>query len=139
MEWSLRMKGIPEVIVKAVMSLYEDAKTRVRVGSGLSDEFPVKVGVHQGSVLSPLLFAIVVDVVTKGAREGLLKELLYADDLVLTSESLVELQEKFRKWKDAFESKGMKVNLGKTKMMVSGSEEKGLTAGLIHVEYVGRG
>jgi len=53
----------------------------------------VEVGVHQGSVLSPLLFAIVVDVVTKCTRKGLMNEILYADDLVLTSESLDELQE----------------------------------------------
>ena len=79
-------------------------------------------------VLLPLLFALVVDMVTKCAREGLLKEILYADDLVLTSESLEELQEKFRKWKEAFESKGMKVNLGKTKMMVSGSEGERLNS-----------
>ena len=44
------------------MSLYDGAKTRVRVGSAYSEEFKVKVGVHQGSVLSPLLFAIVVDI-----------------------------------------------------------------------------
>jgi len=68
------------------MSLYEGSKTRVRVGSGLSEEFPVKVEIHQGSVLSPLLFVIVVDVVTKCARKGLMNEILYADDLVLTSE-----------------------------------------------------
>jgi len=42
----------------------------------------------------------------------------------LTSESLEELHEKLRKWKEGFESKGMKVNLAKTKMMVSGSERK---------------
>ena len=43
---------------------------------------------HQGSVLSPLIFAILVDVVTEPAREGLLNEILYAHDLVLMSESL---------------------------------------------------
>ena len=53
----MRKKGLSEVIVRAVMSLYDGAKTRVRVGSGYSEEFEVKVGVHQGSVLSPLLFA----------------------------------------------------------------------------------
>jgi len=72
---------------KAVMSLYEGAKTRVRVEPGLSEEFPVEVGVHQGSMLSPLLFAILVDVVKKCARKGLVYEILFADDLVLTSES----------------------------------------------------
>ena len=49
-------------MVRAVMSLYDGAKTRVRVGSAYSKEFEVKVGVHQGSVLSPLLFATVVNV-----------------------------------------------------------------------------
>ena len=57
-------------MVWAAMSLYDGAKTRVRVGSAYSEEFEVKFGVHQGSVLSPLLFAIVVDVVTVSARRG---------------------------------------------------------------------
>ena len=50
MEWAMRKKGLPEILVKAVMSLCEAAETKVRVGSGLSEEFSMKVGVHQGSV-----------------------------------------------------------------------------------------
>ena len=73
----------------------------------------MKVGVHQGSVLSPLVFAIVVDVVTESMRNGLMSEMLYADDLVLTSKMMEGLREKFWKWKEAFKSKGLKVNLGK--------------------------
>ena len=57
MEGVIRKKGLSEVIVRAVMSLYDGAKTRVRVGSAYSEEFEVKVGIHQGFVLSPLLFA----------------------------------------------------------------------------------
>ena len=48
-----------------------------------SEESEAKVGMYQGSVLSPFQFAVVVDVVTDLAREGVLSELLYADDLVL--------------------------------------------------------
>ena len=48
----MRRKGIPEVLFRSVMSLYEGAKARVRVDSELSEEFVVKVGIHQGSVLS---------------------------------------------------------------------------------------
>ena len=49
-------RGIPEVMVREVMSLYEGAKTRVRVGLELSEECKVKAGVHQRSVLLPLVF-----------------------------------------------------------------------------------
>ena len=122
MEWALRKKGLAEVLVQAVMSLHEGSRTKVRVGSGTSDEFGVTVGVHQESALSPLIFAIVVDVVTQHAREGLLNEILYANDLVLMSESLEDLRERFQRWKRALEGKGLKVNVGKTKMMVSGTE-----------------
>ena len=51
-----------------------------------------------------------------------MSEILYVDDLVLTSETMEGLREKFWKWKEAFESKGLKVNLGKTKVAVSGAE-----------------
>ena len=49
-------------------------------GSELSEEFLVQVGVHLGYVLSPLVFAIVVDVILENAREGLINEILYADN-----------------------------------------------------------
>ena len=77
MEWTLRKKAVPEMMVRAVMCLYEGATTSVRVGMELSEPFCVKVGVHQGSVLSPLLFAIVVDVVAENAREGLMLSLIH--------------------------------------------------------------
>ena len=50
------------------------------------------MGMHQGSVLSPFLFAVMVDVVTEFAREGALSELLYADGLVLMSETFEGLR-----------------------------------------------
>ena len=52
-----------------------------------------------------MLFAVVVDVITESVRNGLMSE-MYADDLVLTSETMEGLREKFWKWKEAFESKG---------------------------------
>ena len=124
MEWAMRKRGLPEILVKAVMSLYEGAETIVRVGSILSEEFSVKVDVHQGSVLSSLLFAMVINEITKNARKGWMKQILYADDLVLMGETMEELRENFDEWREAFESKGMRVNLGKTKLMVSWMEEE---------------
>ena len=56
--------------------------------------------------------------------EGALSELLYADGLVLMSETIEGLRNTLLKWKEAFESKGLKVNLGKTKVMVCGGITK---------------
>ena len=53
MEWAMFKKGLPEVIVRVVMSLHHGAKTKLRVGSESSEKFLVQVVVHQGSVLSP--------------------------------------------------------------------------------------
>ena len=77
------------------MSLYDGAKTKVRVGSTYLEKFKVKVGVHQGSVLSPLLFAIVVDVITEKARRGVVTGLLYAEDLALMSKIMGVLKDRF--------------------------------------------
>ena len=51
--------GVEEWLVSPVMSTYTDAKTVVRKVYGNSNGFEVKVGMHQSSVLSPLLFVIV--------------------------------------------------------------------------------
>ena len=70
------------------MSLNKET-TKIKNGSGYSHEFAVKVGEHQGSVLSPFSFATVIDVVTEEARKGLFHEIFYADDLVLMSDSIL--------------------------------------------------
>ena len=59
-------------------------------------------------------FALVVDVVSELAREGVLGELLYADDLIVMSETVMVLRNKFLKWKEAFVSEGLKASLQKT-------------------------
>ena len=58
----------------------------------------MKISVHQGSSLSPLLFIMVIDVLTEDVMDGTLMELLYADGLVLSGESLNEVMDKYGRW-----------------------------------------
>ena len=59
----------------------------------------MKVGLHQGSVLSPLLFSAVMDVVSSKARSGPPSELLYADDLVLMAPTMEQLGRRVAEWR----------------------------------------
>ena len=76
--------------------------------------------VHQGSVLSPLLFIIVLEALSREFRTGCPWELLYADDLMISAGSKEELLVKVKTWKTEMEKKGLRVNMGKTKIMESG-------------------
>ena len=66
----------------------------MRVNGQLSEKFEVTVGVHQGSVLSPLLFIIVLEALSRNLNTQIPWELLYADDLVIVTETLQECVEK---------------------------------------------
>ena len=54
--WTLRKACMEEWLVETVMAMYEGAETAVRARDGITDWFKVLVGLHQGSVLNPLLF-----------------------------------------------------------------------------------
>ena len=97
--WAMCKLGTDEWLVRLVQSMYMDVRSRVRVGDGYSEEFGVGVGVHQGSVLSPLLFIIVLEALSREFRTGCPWELLYADDLMISAESMEELLGKLKTWK----------------------------------------
>ena len=79
--WAMRKLGVEEWLVSAVMSMYSGAKTVVITVYGNSKGFEVEVGMHHGSALSPLLFVIVIEAISREFRVALQWELLYADDL----------------------------------------------------------
>ena len=115
--WAMRKLGVEEWLVSAVMSMYTGANTVVRTVYGNSKGFEVKVGMHQGSALSPLLFVIVMKAISREFRVALQWELLYVDDLAVIAETEEELIKRLNEWKkDNVESKGMRVNMNKTKV-----------------------
>ena len=72
----------------------------------------MKVGLHQGSVLSPLLFTVVIDVVSSEAKSCLPSELLYTKNLVIMAPTMEQL------------GKGLKMNVEKSKVMIGSSGGK---------------
>ena len=122
--WALRKLGADEWLIRTVISLYTEAYTVVRTYSGLSESFQVKGGLHQGSVLSPLLFAGVMDVVSSEARSDLPFELLYADDLVIMAPTMEQLGRRVADWRATMLGKGLKVNAGTSKVKVKSSGGK---------------
>jgi len=63
--WVMRKLGVEELLVSAVMSMYTCAKTVVRTVNGNSSGFEAKVGMLKGSALSPLLFVIVMEAISR--------------------------------------------------------------------------
>ena len=61
----MRRVRVEEWVILAVKALYENAKSCVRVNGQFSYEFNIKIGVHQGAVLSPLLFIIVMEALSR--------------------------------------------------------------------------
>ena len=122
MKWALRKLGVDEWLIRTVMALYTEDCTVVRTDAGLSESFEVKVGLHQGAVLNPLLFAAVMDVVSSEARSGLPSELLYADDLVIMAPTMKQHGRRVADWRASMLGKGL--NAGKSKVMVGSSGVK---------------
>ena len=89
---------INEWIIQIVKSMYDNAHLKVRITNSCSNPINVSVGVHQGPVLSPLLFIIVMEVQSHEFRTGCPWELLYANDLVFVAKSLGELKVRLERW-----------------------------------------
>ena len=80
----------------------------MHVGGGYSEEFEVKAGVHQGSVLSPLLFIIVLEALSHEFLSGIHWEDLYAESPMTLLSSLKECVRRLLTWKEAMEEKGLR-------------------------------
>ena len=102
--------------MKAVMKTCKEVLSQVKVEGEDSKEFAVRVGIHQWSVHSLFIFAVVMDVVTEEvANAG--HAWMYADDLVLICESKEKARQRFVAWRNVLESKRLKVNISKTMVM----------------------
>jgi Reverse transcriptase (RNA-dependent DNA polymerase) len=89
MWWALKRKLVPTKYVTLIKDMYTNAVTCVRACDGESDTFPIKIGLHQGSALSPYIFTLVMDEIIKDIQEDIPWCMLFVDDVVLIDESII--------------------------------------------------
>ena len=124
---TLRWMSVPEAEVRMVEGTYEKTTARVVVGERASEEFRVNIGLRQGSVLSPLQFITVLDLISrKTVVKDAVTKLLYADGLALVANGKQELHEILEEWNGLFTRNGLKLNLKKTEVLHIGHQKEEL-------------
>ena len=115
--YCMRKSGIVEKYVQLVHDMYEGSETVVRCAAGTTESFKVKVGLHQGSTVSPFLFAVIMDRLPDEVRREPPWTMLFADDIVICEETREEVEQRLESWKYALERRGMKVSRSKTEYL----------------------
>ncbi|KAK3522383.1 hypothetical protein QTP86_008917 [Hemibagrus guttatus] len=115
--YCMRKSGVAEKYVRVVQDMYERSRTVVRCAVGQTEEFKVEVGLHQGSALSPFLFAMVMDQLSEEVRQESPWTMMFTDDIMICSESREQVEESLERWRFALERRGMKVSGSKTEYM----------------------
>ena len=124
---TLRWLGVPEAEVRMVEATYQQTNGRVIIGAGMSDQFSLNNGLRQGSAVSPLLFIVVMELISRNvSMKDTSRKLLYADDLAIVAEDKAELNESLEEWKEAFKQHGLRVNLEKTEVLSIGAHREEL-------------
>ncbi|KAK3548632.1 hypothetical protein QTP70_015940, partial [Hemibagrus guttatus] len=111
--YCMRKSGVAEKYVRVVQDMYEQqcrSRTVVRCAVGQTEEFKVEVGLHQGSALSPFLFAIVMDQLSEEVRQESPWTMMFADDIVISSESREQVEQNLERWRFALDRRGRKVS-----------------------------
>ena len=127
----LKEIGIPDHLTCLLRNMYAGQEATVRTGHGITDWFQIGKGVRQGCILSLCLFNFYAEYIIRNtgleeAQAGIkiagrnTNLLRYADDITLMAESEEELESLSMKVKEGSEKVGLKLNIQKTKIMVSG-------------------
>ena len=119
----LKEMGIPDHLTCLLRNIYAGQAATVRTGHGTTDWFQIGKGVRQGCILSPCLFNFSAEYIMRNAEEtqaGIKIAGRNINDTTLMAESEEELKNLLMKMKEESEKVGLKLNVQKTKIMVSG-------------------
>jgi hypothetical protein len=89
--WALQKHKVSTKCITLIKDMYNNVVTSVRTSDRDTNNFPINIGLHQWSALSPYLFALVIDEVTRDIHDGIPWSMLFADDMTLVDESRMGL------------------------------------------------
>jgi hypothetical protein len=99
MWWALQKHEVSLKYITLIKDMYDNVVTSIRISNGDTSDFPINIRLHQGSPLSPYLFALVMDEVTRDIQGGIHWCMLFADDVVLVDESRTGVNQKLELWR----------------------------------------
>ena len=125
----LSVIGVKGKLFNSLLAMYSNFEMCVSNGDSVSGYFKSNKGVRQGCILSPIIFSLYINKLAEMINENnegiqlmphqtIISILLYADDVVLISQSIGGLQKQIRTLERFCDISGMKMNLSKTKVML---------------------
>jgi len=106
----LEKKRVLPVYIRVIKDMNEGSRINFRTPGGVTNDFNVGMGLHQGSALSPFLFTLGIDELTKEIQDELPCYMLFADDIVLVDEIKEEVNDKLEQWRHTLEFRGFRVS-----------------------------
>jgi hypothetical protein len=113
MWWALQKQKVSIKYITPIKDVYDNVVTSVRTSDRDTNDFPINIGLYQGSALSPYLLSLVMDEVTRDIQGGVPWHMLFVDDVVLVDESRTRVDQKLKLWRRTLEAKGFRVSRSK--------------------------
>ena len=99
--------------------MYNKVATNIHTLVGMTESFPIKVGLNQGSTLSPFIFTVIMEIISKSIWKTVPWCMLFADNIVSVAETKEEANSKLEEWREALKGKGLRISRTKTKYLRS--------------------
>jgi hypothetical protein len=117
MWWALQKHKDSIKDITLSKDMYDNVVISVWTGDGDTNDVTINIGLHQRLALSPYLFALVMDEVTRDIQGGIPWCMLFADDVVLVDESRTGVDQKLELWRRTLDAKGFWLSRSKMEYM----------------------